>query len=76
MCQSMCQIAMSNPEKQSLQQDSQEQEEQGIETSPPFDDLVVDRSLAPVIVSVIPTRTGQRSSITDDDLLIELQCEV
>jgi len=40
-----------------------------------FDDLVVDGSLTPVEVKLLPSK--MRKSISpNDDLLIELQCEV
>ena len=72
----MYQVMAPNPGKRSDQQDTEERRDQRAETPQSFNDLVIDHSLTPVRVSVVTTRTIEQAPWTEDDLLIELQCEV
>jgi hypothetical protein len=72
----MSQKTVLSPDEQSVQRDILARKNKKPATLPSFDDLVVDHSLVPVVVRVIPTGSEHRPSIVGDDLLIELQCEV
>ena len=71
----MPQAAQSNPKKPGIRQDTPSQATQELTKPMTFDDLVIDGALDPVEIKLIPTRTREQTSRTDE-LLIELQCEV
>lgn len=72
----MFQNKVSNPEGRSVQRDTKARVGGESLTLLSFDDLVVDHSLGPVVVRVVPTDSECGPFLAKDDLLTELQCEV